>query len=208
MLLKRRDDGKGELEANVHNLIYPMGKDSEIIDYHDHNLWLLDERLVFSEYIASDKKISKKPDALGEPDLVIFDQKQSFRNGDNSFSNPLTIFEFKRPKREDYKEEDDPILQVGNYLDKIKEGKYEMPEGLEPVKVSDSTPVCAYVVCDLTKKIHGFAKKHQLTLSPDQEGYFGFHNGYKMYVEIISFKKLLSDATLRNKIFFRKLQIE
>ncbi|MBN2834477.1 MAG: sensor histidine kinase [Candidatus Delongbacteria bacterium] len=207
-LLKRRDDGKGELEKDVHNLIFPMGRDSENTEYHEHNLWLLDERLVFSEYVASDKKISTKKDALGEPDLVVFDKKQSFRNGDNNFSNPITIFEFKRPKRENYKEEDDPILQIGNYLDKIREGKYEMPEGLEQIKVNDNTPVYAYVICDLTSKIHGFAKKHQLTLSPDQEGYFGFHNGYKMYVEVISFKKLLSDATLRNKIFFKKLQIE
>nr|WP_218917948.1 hypothetical protein [Draconibacterium orientale] len=154
------------------------------------------------------KRYLQKKDALGEPDLVVFDKKQSFRNGDNNFSNPITIFEFKRPKRENYKEEDDPILQIGNYLDKIRDGKYEMPEGLEQIKANDNTPVYAYVICDLTSKIHGFAKKHQLTLSPDQEGYFGFHNGYKMYVEIISFKKLLSDATLRNKIFFKKLQIE
>lgn len=207
-LLKRRDDGKGELEKDVHNLIFPMGKNSENCNYQDHNLWILDERLVFSEYIASDKKISTKKDALGEPDLVVFDKKQSFRNGDNNFSNPLTIFEFKRPKRENYKEEDDPILQIGNYLEKIREGKYEMPEGLEKVKVNENTPVYGYVVCDLTAKIQGFAKKHQLILSPDQEGYFGYHNGYKMYIEIISFKKLMADATLRNKIFFKKLQIE
>jgi len=207
-LLKRRDDGKGELEKDVHNLIFPMGRDSENTEYHEHNLWLLDERLVFSEYIASDTKISKKKDALDEPDLIVFDQKQSFRNGDNNFSNPLTIFEFKRPKRENYREEDDPILQIGKYLKKIRLGKYEMPEGLEKIKVNDNTPVYGYVVCDLTNKIIEFAEKHQLTLSPDQEGYFGYHNGYKMYIEIISFKKLLSDATLRNKIFFKKLQIE
>lgn len=207
-LLKRRDDGKGELEKDVHNLIFPMGKNTENCDYHDHNLWLLDERLVFSEYVASDKKISKKKDALGEPDLVVFDQKQSFRNGDNNFSNPLTIFEFKRPKRESYREEDDPVLQIGKYLKDIRAGKYEMPEGLEKIKVNENTPVYGYVVCDLTEKIIEFAEKHQLIQSPDQEGYFGYHNGYKMYIEIISFKKLMNDATLRNKIFFKKLQLE
>ncbi len=208
-LLKRRDDGKGELEKDVHNLIFPMGKNSENIDYHEHNLWLLDERLVFSEFIASDKKISKKKDALGEPDLVIFDQKQSFRNGDNNFSNPLTIFEFKRPKRENYTAEDDPILQLGKYVKDIRAGKYEMPEGLEKVKVNEYTPVYGYVVCDLTAKIKEFAEEnHSLTPSPDQEGYFGFHTGFKMYIEVISFKKLMNDATLRNKIFFKKLQLE
>ena len=207
-LLKRRDDGKGELEKDIHNLIFPMGGDSEKTHYDKHNLWLLDERLVFTEFIASDQKISTKKDALGEPDLVIFDKKRSFRAGDNNFSNPVTIFEFKRPKRTSYKEEDDPILQIGKYLKEIREQKYEMPEGYEKIKVNENTPVYGYVVCDITPKIMEFAEKHQLVLSPDQEGYFGYHNGYKMYIEIISFKKLIDDAILRNKVFFNKLQID
>ncbi len=207
-VLRRDENGNPKLEEEVHNLIFPMRKDSQEVCYEDHNLWLLDERLVFSEYIASDKKISKKKDALGEPDLVIFDQKRSFRNGDNEFSNPLTIFEFKRPKRENYKQDDDPILQIGNYVDDIRAGKYEMPKGLEQIKVNANTPVYGYIICDLTKKIKEFARQHQLIISPDEEGYFGFHNGFSIYIEIMSFKKLLKDANLRNKIFFKKLQIE
>jgi len=207
-LLKRRDDGKAELEKDIHNLIYPMGGSSDRTPYEDHNLWLLDERLVFSEYIASDKKISTKKDALGEPDLMVFDQKRSFRNGDNEFSNPLTIFEFKRPKRTNYTDAEDPIVQIGSYLQTIRAGKHEMPEGLEPIRVNDNTPVYGYVVADITDRVIEFAMRHQLTQSPDREGYFGFHNGYKMYIEILSFKKLLKDATLRNKVFFKKLLLE
>lgn len=207
-LRKRTDEGRGNLEKEIHSLIFPMNRDSYDTPYEEHNLWLLDERLVFSEYIASDRKISKRKDALGEPDLLVFDVKQSFRSGDNEFSNPLTIFEFKRPKRIEYKQEDDPVVQVGHYLDKIRAGKYEMPKGVEPIRVNESTPVYTYIICDLVDKIKEFARQHQLTISPDQEGYFGYHNGFKMYVEIISFKKMMKDATLRNKIFFRKLQIE
>ena len=207
--LKRNENGKGELEKDIHNLIFPMGKTSENCEYQEHNLWLLDERLIFSEYVASDKKISTKKDALGEPDLVVFDKKQSFRSGDNNYSNPLTIFEFKRPKRENYSAEDDPIMQVGKYVKDIRAGKYEIPEGLEKIKVNDYTPVYAYIICDLTTKIREFAQDmHSLTKSPDDEGYFGFHRGYNMYIEVISFKKMMDDATLRNKIFFKKLQLE
>lgn len=206
-LLKRNDDGSAKYEEDVHNVIFPMGKDNHSINYEDHNLWLLDERLVFSQYIASDKKISSKTSPT-EPDLVVFDQKRAFRQGDNEFSNPLTIFEFKRPKRTNYDQKDDPILQVGNYIEEIRAGKYETPEGVEKIKVNDCTPVYAFVVCDIVDKIKDFAKQHQLVLSPDQEGYFGFHTGYKMYIEIISFKKLMKDAKLRNKIFFHKLGIE
>jgi len=207
-LRKRDDRGAATQEKEIHSLIFPMNRDSTNTAYEQHNLWLLDERLVFSEYVASDRKISKQKDALVEPDLVVFDIKKSYRNGENEYSNPLTIFEFKRPKRTAYKQDDDPILQIGMYLDKIRAGKYEMPEGTEPIKVNDGTPVYAYVVSDLTEKIHGFARLHQLTISADGEGYFGYHTGYKMYVEIISFAKLLKDATLRNKIFFKKLGLE
>lgn len=206
-LLKRKDDGSAEYERDIHNIIFPMGGDSTTTQYIDHNLWLLDERLVFSDYIASDKKIGKMNSPL-EPDLVVFDQKKSFRAGDNEFSNPLTIFEFKRPKRTNYKADDDPVLQIGNYLEEIRAGKYETPDGVEKIKVNKNTPVYGYIVCDLTDKIRGFARNHSLTMSPDEEGYFGYHNGFGIYIEILSFKKLTKDATLRNKIFFQKLHID
>jgi len=207
-LLKRKGDGKAELEKEIHNLIFPMGKDSEEIPYEKHNLWLLDERLVFSEYIASDKKISTRKDALGEPDLVVFDKVKTFRNGDNEFCNPLTIFEFKRPKRTSYSDKDDPIAQIGDYAQKIREGKYETPEGLEKIKANDNTPVYGYVICDMCDKIHYFCdKRNQLTKSPDEEGYFGYHRGYNMYIEVISYQKLRRGAELRNKVFFNKLMI-
>lgn len=204
---KRRTDGKAEEEKELHQLIYPMGMDSANTSYETHNLWLLDERLVFSQFIASDRKIGKAKDAGKEPDLVIFNTKRSYRSGENEFSNPLTIYEFKRPKRNDYTAEDDPIIQVGKYVELIRAGKYETPGGVEPVKANEFTPVYAYVVSDLTPKMHEFAKNSSLTLSPDGEGYFGFHTGYKMYVEVISFKKLIEDADKRNRIFFKKLGI-
>lgn len=206
-LLSRDPDGNAEYEKDIHKLIFPMNKDSTQVDYENHNLWLLDERLVFSDYVASDRKIGKGK-APTEPDLVVFDKKGAFRAGDNEFSNPLTIYEFKRPKREAYASDEDPVVQIGEYLEEIRAGKYETPQGVEKIKVNQYTPVYAYVICDLTSKIHNFAKIHQLTLSPDAEGYFGYHNGYGMYLEMISFKKLLKDANLRNKIFFKKLQID
>ena len=79
---------------------------------------------------------------------------------------------------------------------------------MKQIKVNENTPIYGYVIADLTEKIREFADKHQLTESADKEGYFGFHRGYKMYVEIISFKKLFKDAELRNRIFFKKLQLE
>lgn len=213
-LLKRSDDGKARLEEEIHNIIYPMGKDSTNTTYNNHNLWLLDERLVFSHYIASDKKISKKWWKLKksersekEPDLLFFDFKQSFRQWENETSNPLTIFEFKRPKRENYKEDDNPIIQIAKYLEDIVAWKHEMPDWLEKIKVTKETPAYWYVIADITDKIKDFAKQQSLVPSPDGEWYFGFLASYGLYVEIVSYKKLLKDAELRNKVFFDILGI-
>jgi len=207
-LRKRRElDNKAHLEKELHDLIFPMGQTSETMDYESHNLWLLDERLVFSQYIASDKIISKSD--TKEPDLIVFNEEICiYRNGENITTSPLSIFEFKRPKRTNYPDDENPIMQACRYAEKIRAGKYEMPEGLEPIKVSNETPVYIFVISDLVDKIHEFAKSFSLTISPDGEGYFGFSSGFHAYIEVISYKKLIEDAKMRNKIFFKKLGIE
>lgn len=207
-LRKRRDfDNKAHLESELHNLIFPMGETTQTLDYENHNLWLLDERLVFSQYVASDKVISKSE--TKEPDLVMFNEERCiYRNGDNITTSPLTIFELKRPKRKDYPDNENPIMQACRYSEKIRDNKYEMPEGLEPIKVSKETPIYIYVVADRCEKIDEFAKGFSLTIRPDGEGYFGFSSGFNAYIEVLSYRKLIEDAKMRNKIFFKKLGIE
>lgn len=207
-LRKRTELGKAHLESELHNLFFPMIKNDRDVDYEDHNLWLLDERLVFSHYIASDKVISKKDHK--EPDIAVFyNERMFFRNGENVTTSPITIVEFKRPKRENYPDNENPIQQALRYSRKILDGKYEMPEGVEKVKVNkDYTPVYIYIVCDIVDKIREFADLANLSVSPDDEGYFGYISKYNAYVEIMSFRKVIEDATMRNKIFFHKLGLE
>jgi len=212
-LLRRNKDWNFSLEKELHNVIYPMWKDSSNINYEEHNLWLLDERLVFSHYIESDKKISKKNSKLKnksnkEPDLLIFNNGiEIYRNWDNNFSNPITIFEFKRPKRTSYWEWDNPVIQVAKYLKEIREWKHEMPDWYEKIKVDDNTPAYWYIIADITDKIKDFAEQTSLTSSPDKEWYFWYLPSYKIYIEIISYNKLVKDAELRNSILFKKLWI-
>lgn len=207
-LRRRTEEGKAHLECEVHNLIFPMINNDRIVNYDNHNLWLLDERLVFSQYVASDKVISNVEH--DEPDLAVFFKERMFyRNGENTITSPVSIFEFKRPKRTNYPDDENPIAQACKYARKILDGKYEMPDGIEPVKVSKTnTPVYLYIVCDIVPKIREFATLSNLTVSPDDEGYFGFIPGYNAYVEIMSFKKLVEDAKMRNKVFFKKLGLE
>lgn len=207
-LRKRIDSGKAHKESEVHNLIFPMIKDDREIEYEDHNLWLLDERFNFTQYIASDKVISSSDHK--EPDLAIFYESGLFyRNGENAITSPIAIVEFKRPKRTNYSDEENPINQALRYAGKILAGKYEMPEGLEEVLVDKSvTPVYIYIVCDIVPKIKEFADLIGLTISPDKQGYFGYNPTYNAYIEIKSFKKVIDDAKMRNQIFFRKLGLQ
>lgn len=206
-LRKRRSDNSPHLEAELHNLLYPMGFNSEQLDYIDHNLWIIDERLSFSKFTASDQ--SNYSDGADAPDLVhFFDNRIMYRHGENILVSPVCIVEFKRPKRKNYTDYENPIKQACRYARKIQDGKYELPDGIEQVNANRvSTPVFIYVVCDIVPKIQEFADDWTLTKGPDGERFFGFNQNYNAYIEIISYKSLIEHAKMRNAIFFEKLGI-
>jgi hypothetical protein len=197
------DSGRFSKEEAVHSIVFPMRSDSETVPYDDHNLWILDERLSFSAYVASD--IALEPRGM-RPDVIVYNQPIAFRDGEEA-SNPITVFEFKRPQRDEYDDNENPIKQVGEYIKKVRSGILRGPKG-RPIAVGKDTPAYGFVVCDLTPKIQGFCTEYSLTASPDNQGFFGYHVGYDMYVEVISFQKLLKDAELRNRIFFHKLGLK
>lgn len=207
-LRKRLDTGKSHKESELHNLIFPMISDDRQIEYENHNLWILDERFNFTQYIASDKVISKTEHK--EPDIAIFYESGLFyRNGENEMTSPIAIVEFKRPKRTNYPDDENPINQALRYAKKILEGKYEMPDGIEEVIVNRRvTPVYIYIVCDIVPKIEEFAEFAKLSITPDRQGYIGYNDSYNAYIEIKSFKKLIDDAKMRNQIFFKKLGLQ
>lgn len=205
-LRKRLETGKPHKESEMHNLFFPMIKTDREVDYDSNNLWLLDERFNFTQFIASDKVISKVDHK--EPDLALFyEEGKFFRNGENIITSPIAIVEFKRPKRTNYPDDENPINQALRYAGKILAGKYEMPEGLEKVEVdANRTPVYIYIVCDITPKVEEFAKMTgSLSIAPYNQGYFGYLKDCNAYVEIKSYKKVISDAKMRNQIFFNKL---
>ncbi|MCQ2076364.1 MAG: ATP-binding protein [Bacteroidaceae bacterium] len=204
-LRKRMDNGKPHKENELHNLFFPMVKNDRQIEYDSNNLWLLDERFNFTQYIASDKVISKVDHR--EPDLALFYEEGKFyRNGENYITSPVAIVEFKRPKRTNYPDDENPINQALRYAGEILSGKYEMPDGIEPISVDkERTPVYIYIVCDIVEKIEEFARFALLSISPDGQGYFGYNKDYNAYIEIKSFRKVIDDAKMRNQIFFKKL---
>jgi len=76
-----------------------------------------------------------------------------------------------------------------------------------PIIVPPGTPFYGYIVCDMMPKLEEQAKYAQLTKTPDGMGYFGYNAQVGVYVEIVSFAKLVDDAKKRNTAFFEKLGI-
>jgi hypothetical protein len=206
--LEVSEEGKYSSEAVVHDIIFPRKGDSTKTTFHDHNLWLVDERLNFTEYLTSDLPLNSGKS--GRPDLLAFDKRIVFR-GDNVASNPVTVLEFKKPNRDDFanaSSDEDPIDQIVRYVRKIKNGDFKTPAGRE-VNIAENTPFYGYVVCDFNTKIRSWLEEvKDCTPMPDKKGYFTRHKNLNLYIEVISWDKLLSDASMRNKVFFHKLGIE
>lgn len=202
------DDGKHKSEGEVHDIIMQRRKDSDELDFESHNLWILDERLNFSEFISSDKPINVG--RSDRTDITIYGKRVAFR-GENAASNPITIFEFKKPQRTDFANpasSEDPVAQVISYVNQIREGKYKTPRHRD-ILVNDNTPFYGYIVCDIPKKVAEWLEKQKdFKPMPDGLGWFYWHNNLNLYIEVISWTKLLRDAEMRNRIFFKALGID
>src|SRR3546814_3520321 len=104
-------EGKYKSEGEVHDVIMRRRKDSDDLDYDDHNLWILDERLNFTSYVSSDKPIGKSKG--DRTDVTVYNRSVAFR-GENEASNPITIFELQKHQRENIdapSSKEDPIQQ-------------------------------------------------------------------------------------------------
>ncbi len=205
--LEMNNDDKYSTEGVLHDIIFPRKKDSESIEYQDHNLWIIDERLNFTNYISSDLPLNGK--GTERPDLIVYDRRVAFR-GDNESSNAITIFEFKKPDRDDFtnpSSKEDPIQQIIRYVNNIREGKFKTPEGRK-INIAINTPFYGYVICELSAKVEKWLKDEQdCKLMPDGMGWFKPLGNINLYIEILSWEKLLKDADMRNKVFFHKLGI-
>ncbi|EJB8433884.1 ATP-binding protein, partial [Acinetobacter baumannii] len=212
--IQRGSDGKYSREDLIHQLIMPMRQTSEDIGLDKCNLWLIDERLAFHDYLASDKTLSSMPitDSTDnkEPDLCalnVYDEPLLISEGKKLPLASLTIVEIKRPMRNDIKsgEDKDPVEQVFGYLRRIRNGKATTATG-RPIPDSKDVPGFCYVICDLTPSMNDRCKEiHDLTETSDKMGFFGYKKNLNCYIEVISFDRLVNSAKERNRAFFDKL---
>lgn len=196
------------LEDAIHQLICPMRVDSQQLEIEDHNLWILDDRLAFFNFFASDKQVRAFLESTSSerPDLAFFyDSCVAWRESDR-MADTVVLVEFKRPGRDDYNPQENPLRQVIDYVNLLKGGQTVRDvRGGVISGVSDRTAFQCYIVADVTRRLEEQLYGFPLNSTPDGRGRFGYTDNPRAYVEIIPYDKLLDDAQQRNAIFFTKL---
>ena len=201
------DFGKYSKEAYIHNLIYPMRRTSDEIEYQAHNLWLIDERLAYCEYVSSDIPFDNNPKE-DRTDVMILDKPVAVSDEPNTGREyeTIVILELKKPMRNDYTQAENPIIQMLGYVDKISSNEMKDKNG-RLIKTGTNTQFYLYAVCDITSKLRKIAEDFDFIETPDKRGMYKYHDKKRAYIEILSFDKIIDDAGKRNRILFEKLGI-
>jgi len=201
------ETGKFNKEAYIHSLIYPMRKTSDEIFGTSHNLWLVDERLAYCEYISSDVPFDND-NKQDRTDILFLDRPVAMADDENNGRafESIIIIELKKPMRNDYSVQENPLVQMLKYVEELRSNTKKDKNG-RPIKVNENTQFYLYAICDLTDKLKEVAMMHDMVETPDGLGMFRYHAMYHAYIEIVSFNKLINDSEKRNKILFDKLGI-
>lgn len=208
-LSQDQETGDYALEKTIHSLVFPMQATSDDVPLEQQNLWIVDERLTFHTFLSSDVRLDQVPplenDSASRPDLLIFNQPLAFSEDQEPLQS-MVVIEFKKPDRTQYKDED-PISQAYRMVREIREGKKKDRKGTYIRPANDSVPAYCYIICDLTPAVEVRIQNMGARRTPDNLGYYGFNETLNAYYEVISYKKLLSDAKKRNRILFEKLNL-
>lgn len=200
---------KHYLEEAVHKLIVPMRTDSASLEIGDHNLWIIDDRLAFFAHFASDRTLKSYIDdqSLQRPDVAFF-YDTCFAWREQEAANTVVLVEFKRPSRDDYNGDDNPLKQVMGYIRKFMTStslKDMKGRHLSP-NLKNATFHC-YIIADITDTLREALQGYRFHETPDGKGLVGYIVNPDAFIEIVSYPKLLDDAKMRNSIFFQKLGI-
>lgn len=200
-------DGKRAPEDVIHDLIFKRFTDNANTEYFEHNLWLIDDALAFLPYVSSDRAVHGGRRSKGDKvaDLAFFDE--SLVLGDND-GTTITIIEFKRPSRDDYRfgnEKSDPVLQVISTLEQATaEGGINRTDGTH-FSFSGVIRRFAYVVADHTQSLVTVLRKHDFKNEYNPKIFFRFRDNEQIYIQAIGYETLVENAKKRNQAFFSVL---
>lgn len=213
-LIETNVDGKFENEDLIHSVFFPIRTTSDEVPYDKQNLWLIDERLSYHSFLASDKTFNSIPEISStdadRSDLLIYNEAFAFSDSKKAPHNSFTIVELKKPQRDDYKDYDEnknPIEQSEKYIELLLDGKVKGRNG-RMVEVDRRTPFYVYIICDIRPSLKKILERREFQLTPDGMGWYMVKSKfYSAYFEVMPFEKVLDDARKRNRILFEKLKI-
>ncbi len=209
----KAEEGDFAKEDAIHRIIFPLRKTSGDVDVEETNLWLIDEGLAFHRYLGSDLEFRlHEPidsDSRERPDIAVyqeyFDNRYAFSDETRPYRS-VTIIELKRPERDEYRDDDNPIEQAYRYIREIESGKARDRTN-NRYSLEREPPYYVYIICTLTPRLRSLAQDYGFTATPDGQGYYNFNKDRRAFVRIIDFWKVIDDAKKRNKAFFDKLNI-
>ena len=200
-------DGKRAPEDVIHDLIFKRFTDSVNTGYFEHNLWLIDDALAFLPYVSSDRTIHGGRRSKGDKitDIAFFDESLVLGDSDGT---TITIVEFKKPSRNDYRfgnEKSDPVEQVLNTLEQATAaGGINRTDGTH---FSFANPIkrFAYIIADHTESLVKVLRRHDFQNEWNPKIYFRFRDNEQIYIQAIGYDTLVENAKKRNQAFFSVL---
>lgn len=200
-------DGKRAAEDVIHELMFRRFTDNVDLDYFEHNLWLIDDALAFLPYISSDRTMHgggrKKGDKV--TDIAFFDDSMVL--GDND-GTTITIIEFKKPSRDDFRFGDvksDPVLQVIDTLDQaVAKGGISKTDGTH-FSFSGVVRRFAFIVADLTPTLVKVLQKHDFRTDWNPKIFFRYRDHEQIFIQAMGYDTLVGNAKKRNQAFFSVL---
>ena len=124
-------------------------------------------------------------DSEQRPDILIFDHPSAFVEGEYPFYS-MVIIELKKPEKKDYSEEKNPIQQIYDYIELLRDGKIEDKNGAV-IRLDKSARFYCYILASITPKIEKFAKSYNLSPTSDSNGFYGYNESYNANVEVIDY---------------------
>jgi hypothetical protein len=193
------------LESTLHQFICPMkirGDDPTKVESADHDLWVIDERLAFAKYFASDVPVAQlvaDSTSNERPDIVLFDRLHGLGLEDDEPLTRAMLIEFKKPGRREYDERYSPMNQISRYLKDLVGGQIEKFNG-DRIRVADDCIFHCFVVADIvgTLDIHTSSWR---TTANGRGRWIELSGKFRGAIEIIEWKDLIKDARLRNHAF-------
>jgi hypothetical protein len=194
-------------EDTIHDLVFRRFSDNVESDYFEHNLWLIDDALAFLPYISSDRAMHGKGRKKGDKiaDLALFDE--SLVLGDND-GTTITIVEFKRPSRDDYRfgnVQHDPVLQVLKTLDDATAaGGIARTDGSH-FAFSGVVRRFGYIIADIKPSLAKVLSLHDFKNDWNPSIYVRYRDNEEIFIQAMGYDTLIANAKKRNQAFFSVL---